>query len=304
MVCAPKRRLQLLRRAQRQHAPVVDDRQPVAELVGLFHVVRGQQHGDAFLAQPLHGRPHRHAALRIEPRAGLVEKQHGGPVRDGARNLHPLRQPAGQLRRIGILCARSAETASSSSSARALRLRVAEAEIAAMKIEVLIHGQRAVQRVELRHHADVPPRVRRMLHHVDARRSAPCRWWAARAWWQSRWWSSCPRRSAPADRRSRPASTPGRRRPRPPRAASTRRFSSALQFRRSRFTRAGKGMDTPSKPHPKPFQPTGSPIAASKSQTHDLSRGKISSRQFGVKRNPETSRFQRCKSISPCDSCG
>ena len=37
------------------------------------------------------------------PARGLVEKQDGGPVGDGAGNLHPLRQSAGELRRVHIL---------------------------------------------------------------------------------------------------------------------------------------------------------------------------------------------------------
>src|ERR1035437_7700736 len=95
--------LQLLRRAKGQHTAVVDDGQPVAERVCLFHVVRGQQDGNAFLVQLLHGRPHGHAALRVEAGGGLVEEEDGGVVGDGAGNLHPLRQAAGELRRIDAL---------------------------------------------------------------------------------------------------------------------------------------------------------------------------------------------------------
>ena len=38
---------ELLERPERQDLPVIDDRDPVAQLLGLVHVVRGVQHGRA-----------------------------------------------------------------------------------------------------------------------------------------------------------------------------------------------------------------------------------------------------------------
>jgi hypothetical protein len=52
-------------------------------------------------------------------------------------------------------------------------LPVREAEVAAVVVEVLVDCQRAVQGVELRHHADQPPRMGRMPDHVDARDRDP-----------------------------------------------------------------------------------------------------------------------------------
>ena len=45
---------------------------------------------------------------------------------------------------------------------------VREAEVAAVEVEVFVDGERAVEGVELRHHADEPPRLGRVLDHVDA----------------------------------------------------------------------------------------------------------------------------------------
>ena len=60
----------------------------------------GQQDGDAFLVQFLDGRPHGHAALRVEAGAGFVEEENGGAVGDGAGDLHALGEAAGELRRV------------------------------------------------------------------------------------------------------------------------------------------------------------------------------------------------------------
>jgi len=59
-----------------------------------------QHDRDPVLAQPLHRRPHGDAALGVEPCAGLIQKENGRSVRDGAGYLHPLRQAAREL--VGI----------------------------------------------------------------------------------------------------------------------------------------------------------------------------------------------------------
>ena len=43
-----------------------------------------------------------------------------------------------------------------------------KAEVATVEVDVFVDGQRAVEGVELRHHADESPRLRRMRDHVDA----------------------------------------------------------------------------------------------------------------------------------------
>ena len=47
-------------------------------------------------------------------------------------------------------------------------MRVREAKVAAMEIKVLEDSQRAVQRIELRDDADKPPRMGRVLNHIDS----------------------------------------------------------------------------------------------------------------------------------------
>ena len=80
---------------------VVDDGEAVAEFVGLFHVVRGEDDGDAFGAEAADGFPHGDAALRVEAGAGLVEEEDFGTVGDGAGDLEALREAAAEGLRIG-----------------------------------------------------------------------------------------------------------------------------------------------------------------------------------------------------------
>ena len=73
---------------------MVDDGDALAEFVGLFHVVGGEDDGDAFLAEGFDGFPHGDAALRVKAGAGLVEEEDGGPVSDGAGDLDALLESA------------------------------------------------------------------------------------------------------------------------------------------------------------------------------------------------------------------
>jgi hypothetical protein len=70
--------LQPLGRVERHDAPVVDDRDPVAELVGLLHVVRGEEHGPAVVAQLEDALAEVARRLRVEAHRRLVEEQQRG----------------------------------------------------------------------------------------------------------------------------------------------------------------------------------------------------------------------------------
>ena len=70
------RRLQLAARALGDHLPVVDDRDPIGQLVGLLQVLGREQHGGAGAHQRPHDVPHLVAAARVEPGGRLVEEEH------------------------------------------------------------------------------------------------------------------------------------------------------------------------------------------------------------------------------------
>ena len=126
--------------------------------------------------RPPHRVPHRDPALRIESRAGLVEEQHLGTMRNRAGDLHPLRQSAGELRRVRVRPFAEVELLQQLLRPL-LRLRAREAEVQTVEVDVLVDRAGAVERVELRHNAHRPPRQRRRLHHIHARNVDPARGW-------------------------------------------------------------------------------------------------------------------------------
>src|SRR5262249_5923974 len=83
-------RLQFARRTQGGDLAVVDDGQPVAQPIGLVHVVRADENREiAFAAQLLEQLPDDATALRIEPGGGLVEEEDARAVDEAARDLEP-----------------------------------------------------------------------------------------------------------------------------------------------------------------------------------------------------------------------
>ena len=74
---------------------VVDDRDPVAQRVGLVEVVGREEHGHALGAQPAHLVPHVGAALRVQAGGRLVQEQDLRVVDDAQRDVHPPALTAG-----------------------------------------------------------------------------------------------------------------------------------------------------------------------------------------------------------------
>ena len=71
---------QLARRALGDDPAAVHDDQPVAQLLGLVHVVGGEDERRPALLQPVEAIPDQVPGLRIEPGGGLVEQQQLGIV--------------------------------------------------------------------------------------------------------------------------------------------------------------------------------------------------------------------------------
>ena len=81
--------LELRRRALAHDHAVVDDRQPVAELVGLLEVLRGEEDRRAAAVDAPHLVPHGQPARGVEPGGRLVEEQHLGLVHERGREVEP-----------------------------------------------------------------------------------------------------------------------------------------------------------------------------------------------------------------------
>src|SRR5688572_17256583 len=66
---------------------VVDDGQPVTQLVCLFEILRGEEYGCSLLIDVAHLFPHRQAACGIEPGGRFVEEQHFRSVNERRREV-------------------------------------------------------------------------------------------------------------------------------------------------------------------------------------------------------------------------
>ena len=79
-------------------AAVVEDGDPVGELVGLVEVLGGQEDGDAAGGEVANVVPHLVAAARVEPGRGLVEEDHPGRADQRHRQVEAAAHPAGVRR--------------------------------------------------------------------------------------------------------------------------------------------------------------------------------------------------------------
>ena len=95
-------------RALRDDLAVVDDGHAVAEALGLLHVVRRQQDRAAGGLVGGDALPELEAALRVEPRRRLVEKEDLRVARERAGDGEPLALAAGELAdaRVALLLER------------------------------------------------------------------------------------------------------------------------------------------------------------------------------------------------------
>ena len=85
-------------RAESDEIAVIDDGDAVAELVGLFHVVGGDEHGEvASLAQVVEHLPDGDAGDGIEAGGGFVEKKDAADCGPGRERF----QHGGAFRRRG-----------------------------------------------------------------------------------------------------------------------------------------------------------------------------------------------------------
>ncbi|CAB4894487.1 unannotated protein [freshwater metagenome] len=66
---------------------MIDDGDAVGELIGLFEVLRGEQHRGALGVEPTDLFPQGEAAHRVKAGGGFVEEQHGGLVDERQRQV-------------------------------------------------------------------------------------------------------------------------------------------------------------------------------------------------------------------------
>ncbi len=140
-------------RALGDDAAHVHDHEPVAQLLGLVHVVRGQHERDALaleLPQPL---PHEVARLRVEAGGRLVEKQQVGLVDQGPRDGEPSLHAAGE--RVDLVAFAIGELHEVEQfGSPGPDVGQLEPEVPAVDQHVVPDGQLGIEVVLLRHHAE------------------------------------------------------------------------------------------------------------------------------------------------------
>src|ERR1035441_7739072 len=154
-VAAGDRGLQFCRRALGNDAAVIDDRQAIAQSVGLVHIMRGNHDGLAEAVVVANDLPQQQARLRIEPGAGLVQKQHFGIVHHSAGDRQALHHAAGKGAHHVAGAVRQPKLFQQFIGAP-LPVAGALPEVGAVKSQDFARRERKIQIGALRHHADQP----------------------------------------------------------------------------------------------------------------------------------------------------
>jgi hypothetical protein len=146
---------------------VVHDDEAVAQLLGLVHVVRGEDERDAALLEPVQPVPHHVPGLRVQAGGWLVEDEDVRVVdqRPGDREtaFHPARQRVDLV----IPAVRQLDEIQQLVGALADEL-LRQAEVPAVDQQVLPDRELEVQGVLLRHDAEPPADRRPIAHGIPA----------------------------------------------------------------------------------------------------------------------------------------
>src|SRR6185503_6072713 len=155
---------QRARRALGDDPALVHDREAMAQALGLFHEVRGEDERLAFLRQAPQPLPDQVARLRIEAGGRLVHEDHLRIVDERAREREAALHAAREGHDLRVAAAGQAGEFEQRGDALP-DLGLAETEIAPVHHEVLLDGEIRIEVVELRHHADLLPCFARTTRH-------------------------------------------------------------------------------------------------------------------------------------------
>ena len=202
-----QQRLELGQGAVLDDPPVVQDGDPVGELLGLVEVLRGQQHRRAVRGQVAHRLPHLQARLGVQPRGRLVEEDHRRVADQAHRDVEPAAHATGvgghpAVGGLGQLEPGEQRVGDAPGIRQVPQPR--------HEHQVLAPGEDLVDRRELPGQADRLAAPRRPARRRRSRRRRHCprrpatAWpGCARPWSCPHRWSRAARRCCPARRRSR-----------------------------------------------------------------------------------------------------
>jgi hypothetical protein len=159
--------LELVGHALADKAAVVDDGDPVGELVGLLQVLGGQQHGGAGVHQLADQRPQVPAAGRVQPGSGLVQEQHLRAADQAGGQV----EPSAHAARVGLdlpVGGLSQADARQQLAGAAAGLAARQAVEAADQLDVFPAGEVIVDRGVLASQPDAGPHLLGMLADIDA----------------------------------------------------------------------------------------------------------------------------------------
>ena len=152
---------------------LVHDHEPVAQLLGLVHVVRRQDERHAALLEPVEPVPQQVPRLRVEAGRRLVEEQQVGLVDEGAGDRQPSLHPARQ--RLDLVAGPLGELGEVEQLVRAARRpRRGQPEVAAVDDEVLADRQLVVEGVLLWDDAEARADLRAVRGGVHAQDDRAC----------------------------------------------------------------------------------------------------------------------------------
>mmetsp|Transcript_29280 Transcript_29280/g.53020 ORF Transcript_29280/g.53020 Transcript_29280/m.53020 type:complete len:262 (-) Transcript_29280:10-795(-) len=156
---------QLRGAVQRDDAPGLQHADPLAQRLGFFEVMRGQQHRVALLVQAGDELPQGLAQLHVDAGGGLVQHDDGWAVHQGLGHQHAALHAARELAHIGIGLVGQAQVGEQLVDPVVV---VLDPEVAALDTQRLAHAEEGVEHQFLRHHAQRLARGGVVVHHVVA----------------------------------------------------------------------------------------------------------------------------------------
>ena len=158
--------LELGERPVRDDPALVEDRDPVGELLGLVQVLGGEQHSRAAAGELLDAAPHLEAGLGVQPGGRLVEEDHGRIADEAHGDVQAAPHAAGVGGHATAGRIRQLEAVQQIVGYAAGVLLVPQAR---HQHEVLAAGEDLVDRGELAGQADRLAHVRGLRDDVEAR---------------------------------------------------------------------------------------------------------------------------------------
>ena len=165
-----------LRRPLRNHSPLREHGERVAQPLGLLHVMRGEHDAQSLGAQGVHEVPHRHARVGIEARGRLVQEQEPRPVHQRTREHEPPPEAARQRLGLGAGVRRQGEALQQLVHALA-HVERPRPEVARRDGQIFANREVSVERVLLRADAELSleaHHVARRIHPVEPDDTGVC----------------------------------------------------------------------------------------------------------------------------------